>query len=258
MDRKSSDRRAEPLKTALVIGASGGLGQALTLHLSQRADVGAVLALSRKRPETAHQPDIDNSNIEWMQADTADQAGLQDAARRIGATHSRIHLLINCTGTLHGGDAKPDFKPEKALAELRPENLHRCMQVNAFAPLAALQAFAPLLHHDEGAIAATLSAMVGSIGDNQLGGWYSYRMSKAALNMGLRNAAIEFARRRNGPVVVAIHPGTTLTTLSEPFVKRHKHRPPEESATLIMKVIDSLEPEDSGKFFHWDGSELPW
>ena len=257
MDRTSPDNKAKPLKTALVIGASGGLGQALTLHLSQRADVGAVLALSRKRPATA-QPEIEDPNIQWMEADTADQADLQDAARRIGDTHSRIHLLINCTGTLHGGDADPDFKPEKALAELRPENLHKCMQVNAFAPLAALQAFAPLLHHDEGAIAATLSAMVGSIGDNQLGGWYSYRMSKAALNMGLRNAAIEFARRRNGPVVVAIHPGTTLTPLSEPFVKRHKHRPPEESAALIMKVIDSLEPEDSGKFFHWDGGELPW
>ena len=85
------------------------------------------------------------------------------------------------------------------------------MRVNAFAPLAALQAFAALLRHDEGAVAATLSAMVGSISDNQLGGWYSYRMSKAALNMGLRNAAIEFGRRSNGPVGVAIHPGTTFT-----------------------------------------------
>ncbi len=257
MDRKTPDNAVEPQKTALIVGASGGLGRALTLHLSQRANVGTVLALSRKRPEAAWS-DIDNPKIQWLQTDTADQADLQDAARRIGDTHSRIHFLINCTGTLHGGDTDPDFKPEKALAELRPENLHRCMQVNAFAPLAALQAFAPLLHHDEGAVAATLSAMVGSIGDNHLGGWYSYRMSKAALNMGLRSAAIEFARRRNGPVVIAIHPGTTLTPLSEPFVKRHKHRPPEASAERIMTVIDSLEPEDSGKFFHWDGSELPW
>lgn len=257
MDEKQLDNSHSALKTAVVLGASGGLGRALTEHLAQRPDIGVVTALSRKEPETAV-PQGHATRIEWLQADTADQADLQRAARHVGATHDRVHLLINCTGTLHGGDADPEFKPEKALAQLRLDNLERCMRVNAFAPLAALQAFAALLRHDEGAVAATLSAMVGSISDNQLGGWYSYRMSKAALNMGLRNAAIEFGRRSNGPVVVAIHPGTTLTALSAPFVKRHKNRSPEESATHIMQVIDSLEPEDSGKFFHWDGRELPW
>ncbi len=254
----SEPKKSPPTpKTAVVIGASGGLGGALTKLLSQRPEIGTVLALSRQKPATPL-PDGRETGIRWLQTDTADQAELRSAAGRIGDTHDRVHLLINCTGTLHGGDADPEFKPEKALAELKLDNLERCMRVNAFAPLAALQAFAPLLRHDEGAVAVTLSAMVGSIGDNQLGGWYSYRMSKAALNMGLRNVAIEFDRWRNSPVVVAIHPGTTLTALSAPFVKRHKNRPPEESATHILRVIDSLEAEDSGKFFHWDGHELPW
>ena len=257
MDEIKLDSPPSTLKTAVVIGASGGLGAAIARLLSQRPDIGVVLALSREKPAT-RLPEGHEAGIQWLQADTADQEDLQHAARRIGATHDRVHLLINCTGTLHGGDADPAFKPEKALAELQLDNLERCMRVNAFAPLAALQAFAPLLRHDEGAVAATLSAMVGSIGDNQLGGWHSYRMSKAALNMGLRNVAIEFNRWRNSPVVVAIHPGTTLTALSAPFVKRHKNRPPEESARHILEVIDSLEAEDSGKFFHWDGHELPW
>jgi NAD(P)-dependent dehydrogenase (short-subunit alcohol dehydrogenase family) len=196
--------------------------------------------------------------IYWHQADATDPDQLAAAAERIGAAHERVHLLITCVGALHGGQSDPDFQPEKSLSALRLHNLQRSVAINAFAPLAALHAFLPLLRHDEGAVAATLSAMVGSIGDNALGGWYSYRMSKAALNMGLRNAAIECSRLRDGPQVVAIHPGTTLTALSEPFVRRHRHRSPEESARRILQVIEGLSADDTGKFLNWDGQEIPW
>jgi NAD(P)-dependent dehydrogenase (short-subunit alcohol dehydrogenase family) len=100
--------------------------------------------------------------------------------------------------------------------------------------------------------------MVGSIGDNRLGGWYSYRMSKAALNMGIRNAAIELGRHRHGPIVVAIHPGTTLSPLSAPFAARDRARPADASAAAIVRVLDGLERTDNGRFFNWDGRELPW
>jgi NAD(P)-dependent dehydrogenase (short-subunit alcohol dehydrogenase family) len=170
-----------------------------------------------------------------------------------------VHLLVTCTGVLHGGDARPGLRPEKALAQLDAEGFLHVMRVNALAPLQVLAAFAPLLRHDQRAVAATLSAMVGSIGDNRLGGWYSYRMSKAALNMGLKNAAIELGRgARDGPIVVAIHPGTTTTALSEPFLRHRTARSPAESAEHILAVLDGLTPANSGKFYNWDGRELPW
>jgi NAD(P)-dependent dehydrogenase (short-subunit alcohol dehydrogenase family) len=268
--------KAQPKEqTAVVVGASGGLGLALTRALSLRPGIKTVIALSRSVPDSPastsrldDRPAIDGAReadaghlvpgAQWYRADAADPEQLSAAATRIADDHGRVHLLITCVGALHGGQANPELQPEKSLSALRLSNLHRSVEINAFAPLAALHAFLPLLRHDEGAVAATLSAMVGSIGDNSLGGWYSYRMSKAALNMGLRNAAIECARLRDGPRVVAIHPGTTLTALSEPFVRRHPHRSAAESAERILDVIAGLAADDTGKFFNWDGREIPW
>jgi NAD(P)-dependent dehydrogenase (short-subunit alcohol dehydrogenase family) len=266
-------------RTAVVIGASGGLGLALVRALSQRPGIGTVIALSRRhrdpaspssRPAgkgdadaasntTSSRPPVGrDSRIHWHQADATDPDQLAAAAERVATDHGGVHLLISCVGVLHGGREEPAFRPEKSLSALRLDKLKRSVEINAFAPLAALQAFLPLLRQGDGAVAAVLSAMVGSIGDNALGGWYSYRMSKAALNMGVRNAAIECSRLRDGPRVVAIHPGTTLTALSEPFVRRHAHRSPAESAERVLQVIESLSAEDTGKFFNWDGREIPW
>ena len=237
-------------KVAVVAGAAGGLGVALSEGVLAHPDYESVFALSRSRPAAA-------DGIEWLETDTSSPTELEAAASWVAAATDRVHLLISCTGALHGG-GESDFKPEKALAQLDLDNLQRAVRINAFAPLAALRAFIPLLRHDEQPVAAVLSAMVGSITDNALGGWYSYRMSKAALNMGVRNAAIELGRLRNGPSVVAVHPGTTLTALSEPFVRGRDPRPPHESAQHILSVVHRLSPDDSGKFFNWDGRELPW
>lgn len=232
--------------TALILGASGGLGQALRQGLIESAEFASVLAVSR----------TDRRGDElWYQADITDDAELAGLAERIGSRHGHINLMINCVGMLGDGDR---VRPEKSLRDFNASKLLRLVHVNAYAPLAALRAFSPLLRKTDHARAAVLSAKVGSIGDNRLGGWHSYRMSKAALNMGLRNAAIELGRYRNGPTVVAIHPGTTLTELSAPYVGRHQYRSAKSSAEHILKVLADLSPEDSGKFFNWDGTELPW
>jgi NAD(P)-dependent dehydrogenase (short-subunit alcohol dehydrogenase family) len=223
-----------------------------------------VGAISRSRSEIAPiairppPPAPSLPPVHWLSADPTDPASLAAAVAAVAAHAPRIHRLIICTGILHGGSDDPDFRPEKSLGQLQLAHLQQCMAVNAWAPLVTLDAFAPLLRHDSGATAAVLSAMVGSITDNRMGGWYSYRMSKAALNMGIRNAAIELGRHRHGPVVVAIHPGTTLSPLSAPFAGPERARPPVESAAAILRVLDNLERADSGRFFNWDGRELPW
>jgi NAD(P)-dependent dehydrogenase (short-subunit alcohol dehydrogenase family) len=233
--------------TAVVVGASGGLGQALFRNLQQDPRYSAVLAVSRSAPA------IDPQH--WYQADTTCAAELNAAVASIESEHAAVHLLIICTGTLQDGGA---VSPEKSLRELDSRSLGRLVHVNAFAPLAALDAFSDLLNGAEGARVVVLSAMVGSITDNRLGGWYSYRMSKAALNMGVRTAAIELGRRKGAPILVAMHPGTTLTRLSEPFLSNHSYRDPETSAEHILRVTQALVDADSGKFLNWDGSELPW
>jgi NAD(P)-dependent dehydrogenase (short-subunit alcohol dehydrogenase family) len=234
-------------RNAVILGASGGIGGALWQALRSDPRFGHVIGVSRSEA-----PD---STAPWLQADCTSAAALHEAANVIRERFGRLDLLINCCGTLQDGGR---LQPEKALRDLDSGNLERLMAVNAFAPLAALRAFAPLLRHSPASVAVTLSAMVGSITDNRLGGWYSYRMSKAALNMGLKNAAIELGRGGRGPIVVAMHPGTTLTPLSEPFVSRHQHRLPGESARHMLSVIDTLTPESSGRFYSWDGRELPW
>lgn len=237
-------------KVAVVAGAAGGLGMALSEALVAHPDYATVVALSRTRPGNT-------DGIEWLATDTTNPAELDRAAAQVARLTERVHLLVCCSGLLHGGEGS-SMRPEKSLADLELANLELAMKVNAFAPLASIRAFLSLLRHDQNPVAAVLSAMVGSIGDNSLGGWYSYRMSKAALNMGVRNAAIEFGRLRNGPCVVAVHPGTTLTPLSEPFVRGRDPRSPRESARHVLSVVHGLAGEDSGRFFNWDGRELPW
>jgi len=236
-------------RTAVVLGASGGLGRAVFEQLAADQAFAQVFAVSRGRPADGEiQPG------QWLQADCTEAAQLAAAGEEISRCSEQIDLLINCSGMLHlnGG------RPEKSLRELEAEAFGELMRVNALAPLQALQVFMPLLRKSPAAIAVTLSAMVGSITDNRLGGWYSYRMSKAALNMGLRNAAIEASRYPQAPAIVALHPGTTLTRLSSAYVSKRPHRSAQCSAQQILKVIAGLDSDDSGKFFNWDGKELPW
>jgi NAD(P)-dependent dehydrogenase (short-subunit alcohol dehydrogenase family) len=184
--------------------------------------------------------------------DFADEDSVARAANAL-AGGPRFHLVINAAGLLH----TDDFMPEKRLADLGYAQMQATFQANTFGPALVLRHFAPLLARER-AIMAMLSAKVGSIGDNRLGGWYSYRASKAALNMLVRTAAIEVARTQQNSVLVALHPGTVNSRLSRPFRGDTIGRPADVAAADMLQVLDTLTPADSGTFRSYDGAGLPW
>jgi NAD(P)-dependent dehydrogenase (short-subunit alcohol dehydrogenase family) len=191
--------------------------------------------------------------IEVVSLDVRDEASIAAAAAKV----SKLHLLMNVAGLLHDDT----LGPEKRLADMDPTNMRRVFEVNAFGPLLVAKHFASALIHQERAVLANVSARVGSIGDNRLGGWYSYRASKAAQNMFTKNLAIELGRRSPHVVVVGMHPGTVDTDLSKPF---QRSVPPgqlfdvERAASQLLGVIERLGPEDSGSFVAYDGQAIPW
>jgi NAD(P)-dependent dehydrogenase (short-subunit alcohol dehydrogenase family) len=153
------------------------------------------------------------------------------------------------------------MRPEKRLADLSADALARAFAVNAIGPLLVARHFEPLLAHGERAVFASLSARVGSIEDNRLGGWYAYRASKAAQNQFTRTLAVEWARSRRNVICVALHPGTTDTDLSRPFqgnVPAGKLFEVDYAVTQLLQVIDRLQPADSGQFLAWNGDRIPW
>lgn len=222
---------------ALVIGASGAIGAALVDLLGHSPRCASVRGLHR------------NST---PQLDFADEDSIAEAARSLAAG-PRLHLVINAAGLLHS-DA---FMPEKRLADLNYAQMQATFQANTFGPALVIRHFAALLD-SERAIMAMLSAKVGSIGDNRLGGWYSYRASKAALNMLVRTAAIELARSQKNSVLVALHPGTVNSRLSQPFRGGTVGRPARDAAADMLAVLDTLVPADSGAFRSYNGAALPW
>jgi NAD(P)-dependent dehydrogenase (short-subunit alcohol dehydrogenase family) len=222
---------------ALVIGASGGIGAALVETL--RADPRCVSVTELARSTT---PPLDLTDPTRIGQTAAEVAG-----------QGPFHLIINAAGVLHS-DA---FMPEKRLADLDHQQLLDTFQVNTFGPVLLLRHFCPLLDRQRGVL-AMLSAKVGSIGDNRLGGWYSYRASKAALNMLIKTAAIEVKRSQPNAVLLALHPGTVNSHLSQPFRGSEIGRPASEAADDLLRVIDGLGPEASGGFYAYSGEALPW
>ena len=222
---------------ALVIGASGGIGAAFTSLLQAHPQCGHVECLHRNS-----EPPI-NFDHEESIARAAAQLGRQ----------SKFHLVINAVGVLHS----TTFMPEKKLSDLHYAQLMDTFRVNTFGPALALRHFTPLLDPAR-AVFAVISAKVGSIGDNRLGGWYSYRASKAALNMLLKTASIEVKRTQPNAVLVALHPGTVQSRLSRPFRDVASARPALDAARDMLAVLEQLSPADSGKFLSYKGEDLPW
>ncbi|MBC7638080.1 MAG: SDR family oxidoreductase, partial [Acetobacteraceae bacterium] len=176
-------------------------------------------------------------------------------ARAAEAVGPGLRLIIDATGFLHNDR----FKPEKSLRQLDPAHLAYSFAVNATGPALVMKHFLPLLAADERAVFATLSARVGSISDNHLGGWYSYRAAKAALNQLMRTAAIELARTRKHAICVALHPGTVETDLSRPFAKAGLDlQTPAQSAQRLLAVIDGLTPAQTGLLFDHMGKQIPF
>ena len=222
---------------ALVIGASGAIGAAMVAQLGADPACSAVVALHRRS-----QPAID-----FEREDSIASAAAELAAQ------APFHLIVNAAGLLH----TPDFMPEKKLGDIEMAQMLDTFRVNTFGPALLLRHFSRLLDRQRGVL-ALLSAKVGSIEDNRLGGWYSYRASKAALNMFIKTAAIELKRSQPQAVVVALHPGTVNSRLSQPFRGAEIGRPPEVAAAEMLAVLAGLKPGDSGQFVAYDGQRLPW
>ena len=221
---------------ALVIGASGAIGQAFCQLLRADANCVGVRELSRNST-----PALD------LEA----PASIAGAAAAL-AEHGPYQLIVHAAGLLH----RARIAPEKSLAAIEADALQTVFQVNALGPALVLRHFLPLL--DKQGAMAMLSAKVGSIGDNRLGGWYAYRASKAALNMLIKTAAIELARNKPKARLLSLHPGTVISPLSHPFRGATAARPAEQAAAEMLRVIDSLGPEHSGSFHAYDGQPLPW
>lgn len=229
---------------AVVIGATGGVGAALLAQLQSDGHFARVMGLSRRS-----NPALDLLN----------EPSISQAAAHVAATARadalELRLVIDATGLLHSAG----HQPEKSWAQLDPVQMAQVFAINAIGPALLMKHFLPLLPRQGKAVFATLSAKVGSIGDNRLGGWYSYRASKAALNQLVHTAAIELARRHPDAICVALHPGTVQSALSAPFAKTGLDvRQPDEAAQRLLSVLDGLHARDSGGFFNHDGSALPW
>jgi NAD(P)-dependent dehydrogenase (short-subunit alcohol dehydrogenase family) len=183
-----------------------------------------------------------------------DEASLA-AAAAFAASQGPLRLVIDATGFLHDDSRRP----EKSWRELDPTHLAKAFALNAIGPALLMKHLLPLLPREGRSVFATLSARVGSIGDNRLGGWYSYRASKAALNQLMRTAAIELARRQPQAICVALHPGTVDTPLSSPFSRSDLEiQAPDVAAERLLQVIAGLGPQDSGGFFDQRGQTVPW
>ena len=222
---------------AVVIGASGAIGAAMVRQLEADPRCGSVIGLGRKT---------------FPSIDFNDEASVAAAAAAL-ASRGPFHLVVTATGVLH----TTRFAPEKRLSQLDFAQMAETFQVNAFGPAMVLAKFAPLLDRQR-AVLAVVSAKVGSIEDNRLGGWYSYRASKAALNMLLKTAAIEVQRAQPNAVLVALHPGTVDSALSAPFRGAEIGRPAAAAAADLLRVIDGLKPEHTACFFSYTGERLPW
>ncbi|WP_420407090.1 SDR family NAD(P)-dependent oxidoreductase [Hoeflea sp.] len=225
---------------AVVIGDSGGIGSAMSEALAESDSFARVLGFSRTSDPAL---------------DLLDEASIETAARTVKDTGIDLRLVFDATGFLHGNS----FGPEKSLSALDPAHMAHAFAINAAGPMLLMKHFLPLLPRTGKSVFATLSARVGSIGDNALGGWYSYRASKAALNQFVHSAAIELKRRTPEAVCVALHPGTVETRLSGGFARQGLDvRQPAEAAALLINVIDGLSPDQSGEFFDYGGTQVPW
>lgn len=232
-----------------VVGASGGIGSALVELFSQHPRVATVYALSRTPCP------IVSPNVAHGELDITNEASIASCAA-MASSESPLDIVVVATGVLWSGDA---LRPEKSLRELDAEKLSEVFAINAAGPALVAKHFLPRLRKESKTVFAALSARVGSIGDNRLGGWYSYRASKAALNMLLKTLAIEHARTMPQSMVVGLHPGTVDTGLSRPYSKGtspEKLFSPETAAGHLVAVLDKVCQSNSGGVFAWDGKRI--
>jgi len=223
---------------ALVIGSSGGIGRALEARLRADPRFGTVVTLSRSE----------------QGLDICDETSVAEAAHRLQIEYDAFDLIINATGALVINDSLP----EKTIKTLSVDAMMAQFRVNAIGPALLLKHFQSLMPREMRSVFASLSARLGSIGDNRLGGWISYRAAKAAQNQIVKTAALEIARTHPEAVVVTLHPGTVMTRLSQPYLKVHQAVTPDHAALRLLDVIANLRPSHSGGFFSYSGQPIDW
>ena len=236
------------MNNATVIGSSGAIGRAFIKQLPISFNNISIFGFSSNRALKSSQS-ITYNYINYKNEDSIEKAAL------IASEKSPVDLVIIATGILHYGE----IMPEKSLRDLSLEKFHLLFEVNTILPALIMKHFIPKLNRKSKSVFAVLSARVGSISDNKLGGWYSYRASKSALNMIIKNAAIETSRYNKHAVIIGLHPGTVDSQLSKPFqsnVPEKKLFTPEYSAKKMLEVLEKLAPKDTGKCFDWDGKEV--
>lgn len=240
-----------PAINAVIVG-NGAIGTALLETLLDNSRLQHAVILGRQC-----KPLPDDGRIRFCHLDALKPDSITSAAVEVRELCGRLHLLVNTVGMLHSETQQP----EKRLSDVTTESLQHSFAINAGLLASLAQAFGPLLRHAEPAVLASLSARVGSIEDNQLGGWYSYRAAKAAHNMLLRTLSREWRLSHRNVSVVALHPGTVRSPLSSPFISSTYANPvltPQESAGYLMRLISTLSPDDSGLFYDWRGHTIPW
>ncbi|WP_170287227.1 SDR family NAD(P)-dependent oxidoreductase [Halioglobus maricola] len=237
--------------SAVVVG-NGSIGLALAANLLQRENLNSLVILNRNGDVPFSDPRVAN-----VKFDAEAPESIAAAAKVVRSSVDRVHLMINTVGMLHNQQQQP----EKRLSRVSPENLQRSFAVNTMLLPVLVQEFSSLLRHLDSALFVSLSARVGSIEDNRLGGWYSYRASKAAHNMLLRTIAQEWRLSHRNAAIVAMHPGTVASRLSEPFISsgyQHTVHTPSECADHLAAVFSTLTSESSGSFLDWRGQPVPW
>ena len=233
LDHRNGAARWLTMKNVLILGASGGIGSALAAACSARGDT--VTGLSRS-------------------LDGFDITDEQSVTQHLGAVTGPFDLVIVATGALEIDGAEP----EKTIKGLSARAMQDQFALNAIGPALVLSHAAKLLPRQRPSVIAVLSARVGSIGDNRIGGWISYRSAKAAVNQVVRTSAIELARTHKDAACVALHPGTVQTAFTEKYLGRHPSVPADEAASNLLTVADGLTADSTGRFFDWAGQEVPW
>ncbi len=236
------------MNNILISGSSGSIASALIDQITHDHPNARIFALSQKQVSQTRE-NVINIHVDYLDEDT-----LQNSSQTI-SEHGSLDMILCTNGILHT-DA---FMPEKALRDLNASQMIETYQANTIVPSLIAKHFVPLLSRDQATHFAALSARVGSISDNRLGGWHSYRASKAALNMMVKNIAIEMKRKNPLSIAAGIHPGTVDSPLSLPFQKNIPEKQlfsPQQTAHYILKTLAGLTPEQSGQCFAWDGAEI--
>ncbi len=239
---------------ALVIGSSGGIAQAVVKALLEEDEYENIYTVSRSADV------LNDERIKHFQVNSEDESEVQAVCHQF-QDEGVFSLIICCIGTLHGGEGDKQFRPEKRLESLNTQSMLRYFQVNTLAPMNWLKNIVTLVPKDQTSHVVFFTARVASIEDNYLGGWYGYRASKAALNMLIKTAQVELARRSPKAILVSYHPGTVDTKLSKPFQKNVPEKKlfqPEFTVAQLLSLLPTLTPDSAPHYIDWQGKTIPW